>query len=330
MNGLMHASKRIGKKMEEPIKIGVSTCLLGENVRYDGGHQLDRFVRDTLGQFVEYVPVCPEVECGLTTPREAMRLVGDAEDPKLLTIKTKVDYTGQMKKWAADKLKALEKEDLCGFIFKKNSPSSGLYRVKVYTEAGQPVKSGTGLWARAFTEHFPLVPVEEDGRLNDPVLRETFIEQIFAMKRWRETLAKPKKIGAVVDFHTRHKLLILSHSPNHYRAMGKLVAGAKQLPIAEFYRQYETLLVEALRLKTTKKKNVNVLQHMMGYFKKDLSADEKQELLEILDNYKRELVPLIVPITLYNHYVRKYGQPYLDQQVYLKPHPTELKLRNHV
>jgi uncharacterized protein YbgA (DUF1722 family)/uncharacterized protein YbbK (DUF523 family) len=316
--------------MEEPIRIGVSTCLLGENVRSDGGHQLDRFVRDTLGRFVEYVPVCPEVECGLSIPREAMRLVGDADDPKLVTRKTKVDHTGRMKKWAAKRLKALEKEDLCGFIFKKNSPSSGLYRVKVYNEQGQPGKPGTGIWARAFTGHFPLIPVEEDGRLNDPGLRENFIEQVFALKRWRETLAKPKKIGAVVDFHTRHKLLLLSHSPTHYRTMGKLVAEAKKLSIGEFYRQYESLLIEALRLKTTKKKNVNVLQHMMGYFKKDLSADEKQELLQILDDYRKELVPLIVPITLFNHYVRKYEQPYLAQQVYLKPHPTELKLRNHV
>ncbi|MGD8368146.1 MAG: DUF523 and DUF1722 domain-containing protein [Desulfobacterales bacterium] len=316
--------------MEKPIKIGVSTCLLGENVRYDGGHQLDRFVRDTLGRFVEYVPVCPEVECGLSIPREAMRLVGDADDPKLLTRKTKIDHTDRMKKWAAGKLKALEKEDLCGFIFKKNSPSSGLYRVKVYNETGQPGKPGTGIWARAFTEHFPLIPVEEDGRLNDPVLRENFIGQVFAMKRWRETLSKPKKIGAVVDFHTRHKLLLLSHSPAHYRTMGKLVAEAKKLSIGDFYRQYEALLVEALRLRTTKKKNANVLQHMMGYFKKDLSADEKQELLEIMDDYRKELVPLIVPVTLFNHYVRKYQQPYLAQQVYLKPHPTELKLRNHV
>jgi len=316
--------------MEEPIKIGVSTCLLGENVRYDGGHQLDRFVRDTLGQFVEYVPVCPEVECGLSIPREAMRLVGDADNPRLLTRKTKIDHTDRMKKWAAKRVKQLETENLCGYIFKKNSPSSGLYRVKVYSEKGQPGKPGTGIWARAFTEHFPLIPVEEDGRLNDPLLRETFIEQVFTMRRWRETLAKPKKIGAVVDFHTRHKLLILSHSPEIYRTMGKLVAGAKKLPIAEFYQQYETHLVDALRLKSTKKKNLNVLQHMMGYFKKDLSADEKQELLEILGDYRNELVPLVVPITLFNHYVRKYRQPYLAQQVYLRPHPTELKLRNHV
>jgi uncharacterized protein YbgA (DUF1722 family) len=259
-----------------------------------------------------------------------MRLVGTPDDPRLVTQKTQIDHTDRMKKWAAKRVKALEKENLCGYIFKKNSPSSGLYRVKVYTDKGQPAKTGVGMWARAFTEHFPLVPVEEDGRLNDPVLRETFIEQIFAMKRWREVVAKPKKIGAVVDFHTRHKLLILSHSPEIYRTMGRLVAGAKQLGLDKFYKQYEALLVDALRLRTTKKKNLNVLQHMMGYFKKDLSADEKQELLEILTDYRNELVPLIVPITLFNHYVRKYRQPYLAQQVYLKPHPTELKLRNHV
>jgi len=189
---------------------------------------------------------------------------------------------------------------------------------------------GIGLWARAFTNHFPLIPVEEDGRLNDPKLRENFIEQIFAMKRWRETIAKRRRMGAIVDFHTRNKLLILSHSQADYRKMGKLVAGGKQLPIEKLYGEYETLFIQSLRLKTTIKKNINVMQHMMGYFKNHLGADEKQELLEILDRYRGESLPLIVPITLFNHYVRKYKQSYLADQTYLNPHPLELKLRNHV
>ena len=181
--------------MEERIRLGVSTCLLGESVRWNGGHARNRFITDTLSQFVDFVPVCPEVEAGFPIPRETFRLVGDPQSPRLTTTKTQVDHTDTMLAWARRRLAALEKENLCGFIFKKDSPSSGLYRVKVYTDKGMPHKQGVGLFARAFTEHFPRVPVEEDGRLNDPLLRETFIEQIFTMKRWRETLAKKKRMG---------------------------------------------------------------------------------------------------------------------------------------
>jgi uncharacterized protein YbgA (DUF1722 family)/uncharacterized protein YbbK (DUF523 family) len=315
--------------MEERIRLGVSTCLLGESVRWNGGHARNRFITDTLSQFVDFVPVCPEVEAGFPIPRETFRLVGDPQSPRLTTSRTKVDHTDTMLAWARQRVSDLEKENLCGFIFKKDSPSSGLYRVKVYTDKGLPHKQGVGLFARAFTEHFPRVPVEEDGRLNDPLLRETFIEQIFTMKRWRETLSKKRRVGELVDFHTRHKLLMLAHSPTHYRLMGKLVAGGKSMPMNDLYDQYEALLVEALRLKVTVKKNLNVLYHLLGYFKKQLTADEKQELLEIIERYGKEYVPLIVPVSLINHYVRKYRQPYLQQQVYLNPHPVELKLRNH-
>jgi len=316
--------------MENRIKIGISACLLGENVRWNAGHSRDRYLTDTLGLYVEYIPVCPEVECGMGVPRETLRLVGDPDNPSLITSKTNIDHTDRMIRWARKRVKDLEKEDLCGFVFKKKSPSSGLFNVPVRTSKGMPQKKGQGIFARIFSEHFPLTPVEEEGRLHDPKLRETFIEQIFTLKRWRETLARKKTMGNLVDFHTLHKLLMMSHSPNHSRLMGKLVAEGKDLPIKDLFDQYETLLMEALRLKTTLKKNINVLQHIMGYFKKDLSADEKQELLEIIDLYRKEYVPLIVPITLFNHYVRKYKQPYLAHQVYLNPHPIALKLRNHV
>jgi uncharacterized protein YbgA (DUF1722 family) len=193
-----------------------------------------------------------------------------------------------------------------------------------------PVKKGIGMFARIFIDHFPLLPVEEEGRLHDPVLRENFIERIFTLKRWRETLAQGENRGHLVSFHTRHKLLILSHSSKHYQTMGKRVAQAKDLPLKELYRKYQILLMEALLLKTTPKKHSNVLQHMMGYFKEQLSPDEKQELLEVIDRYRQEDIPLIVPMTLMGHYVRKYDQPYLKEQVYLAPHPAELQLRNHV
>jgi len=314
----------------EKIKLGVSACLLGEPVRYDGGHKLDPFLTDTLGQYVQYVPVCPEVECGLPVPRESMHLEGNPDSPRLITSRTKQDMTERMVPWGKKRVVELEGEDLCGFIFKSHSPSSGMERVRVYNEKGMPVKKGIGMFARIFMEHFPLLPVEDEGRLHDPMLRENFIERIFTSKRWREVLTRKENLGNLVDFHTKHKLLILSHSPKHYQTMGKLVAKAKGLLIKELYQQYQTILMEALELRTTPKKNANVLQHMMGYFKEQLSADEKQELLEVIDRYRQEYIPLIVPITLILHYVRKYDQPYLKQQIYLNPHPLELQLRNHV
>ncbi len=315
--------------MENRIRIGVSACLLGQPVRFDGGHKHDRYLTATLGEYLEFVPVCPEVEAGFPIPRESFRLVGDPENPRLVTTRTQVDHTERMAGWAEKRVRELEKENLCGFIFKSDSPSSGLERVKVYNAKGMAEKKGVGMFARAFTRHFPLLPVEEEGRLNDAKLREAFIEQIFTLKRWRETLARPAGMKHLVDFHSRHKLLVLAHSPAHAKRMGKLVAEGKGTPIRQVYTDYERLLIEALRLKTTLKKHMNVLQHIMGYFKQQLTADEKQELLEVLDQYRREYLPLIVPVTLLNHYVRKYNQPYLQQQVYLNPHPIALKLRNH-
>lgn len=315
---------------QSPIKLGISTCLLGQNVRYDGGHKHDRFLTGTLGQFVEYVPVCPEVECGMGIPRESLRLVGDIESPRLLTTKTGKDFTGQMKDWATGRLQALEVENLCGFIFKSDSPSSGMERVKVYPESGMPVKKGSGIFARMFMDHFPLIPVEEEGRLHDPKLRENFIERIFTLKRWRQVCSENRTLGGLVEFHTVHKLLILAHSPEHYRKLGKIVAEGKITPLQTLFDTYAGMLMAALKIKTTPQKNANVLQHAMGYFKKQLSAEEKQELLEIIHQYQSSLIPLIVPVTVINHYVRKYREPYLVAQYYLKPHPVELQLRNHV
>jgi uncharacterized protein YbgA (DUF1722 family)/uncharacterized protein YbbK (DUF523 family) len=314
----------------EAVRLGISACLLGEPVRYDGGHKLDRFVRDTLGRYVEYVPVCPEVECGLGVPRESMHLEGDPQAPRLVTSRTKRDITDRMLAWADNRVAELERENLCGFIFKSNSPSSGMERVKIFDRNGMPRKIGSGVFAGVFMKHFPLIPVEEEGRLHDPALRESFIERIFVLKRWREMMEQGGKLGALVEFQTRHKLLVMAHSPKHGNHLGKLAAGAKTIPEEELYRQYQALLMEALKLRATVKKNTNVLQHLMGYFKKELSPDEKQELLDVIQHYYEGHFPLIVPITLINHYVRKYGQPYLKIQYYLNPHPLELQLRNHV
>ena len=316
--------------MEDKIKIGISRCLLGENVRYDGGHKWDRFITDTLGTYLEFVPVCPEVECGLGVPREAMHLEGNPDDPRLVTIRTKIDHTEKMKIWARRRIGELKNEGLCGFIFKSGSPSSGMEGVNVYKDNREPVKTGVGIFAREFMTQFPLLPAEDDGRLHDPQLRENFIERIFALKRWREVIAQKASLNSLINFHTSHKFLILSHSRKHYQQMGHLVARSDDLPLKERLAAYQALFLEALRIKTTLKKHTDVLMHMMGFFKKDLSADEKQELLEVIDHYKQGLIPLIVPVTLLRHYVRKTNQPYLKNQWYLEPHPLELKLRNHV
>jgi uncharacterized protein YbgA (DUF1722 family)/uncharacterized protein YbbK (DUF523 family) len=316
--------------MTDKIRLGISACLLGEQVRYDGGHKWDRFLTDTLGKYVEFVPVCPEVECGLTIPREAMHLVGDPLHPRLVTVRTGVDHTDRMLHWAQKRLVELEQEGLCGFIFKSGSPSSGMERVKVYGPSGMAAKNGVGLFARAFMEHFPLLPVEDEGRLHDPTLRENFIEAIFTLQRWRNMLAENGGRKALVDFHTRHKLLVRAHSLEHMRQMGKLVAEAANLPVPELYDRYQQLLLDALKRKTTTRKNTDVLYHLMGYFKGDLSPDEKQELRDLIDLYHGGLLPLIVPVILINHYVRKYDEPYLKGQWYLNPHPIELQLRNHV
>ncbi len=312
------------------IKVGISSCLLGNEVRYDGGHKLDRYLRDTLGQFVEWVPVCPEFECGLGMPREAMRLVGDPQNPRLITRRTGIDHTERMTKWAGQRIKELEKEDLCGFVFKSGSPSSGMRQVKVYDAKGNPAKKGVGVFAREVMNAFGLLPVEDAGRLHDPELRENFIERIFVYRRWQDFIAWGGGLKDLIDFHADHKLLILAHSPAALKTLGKLVAGAKAARRGELFGRYLRVLMKALKLQATVKKNVNVLQHSMGYFKKTISPDEKQELLDFIGQYRRGLIPLIVPVVLLNHYVRKYQEPYLKRQYYLHPHPAELILRNHV
>lgn len=318
--------------MQDKIRLGISSCLLGHNVRFDGGHKMDHYLHDTLAPYVEYVPVCPEVEVGLPIPRPALRQV-DAGNGKVRLVfsKSSEDITERMQEWAQKRVKELEVENLDGFVFKAKSPSCGMERVKVYPSGkGMPRKNGVGLFTAAFMEHFPLLPVEEDGRLNDAALRENFITRIFTLQRFRHMLEQNPTYGDVVDFHTRHKLLMMEHSVEIYREMGRLVAQGKELDFNELLSTYRTLLLKGLRLKATASKHTNVLHHILGYFKRDLSKDEKQEAVELIDNYRQELVPLIVPVTLLNHFVRKYGQDYLGQQVYLRPHPKELKLLNHV
>lgn len=317
--------------MSKRIKIGISACLLGEKVRYDGQGALARHLTGVFADYFDFHPICPEVACGMGIPREAVRLVGSLDNPRLVGRQTGRDWTKTMRNWTKDLMPKLEENRLCGFIFKAKSPSSGFQRIKIYPESGgQPVSyAGVGLFAELVMERFPLMPVEDDGRLHDVVLRANFIERVFVEHRWNRMLDKGPTMKHLIDFHTRHKMLIRSHDVVGYRELGKIVAKGDKDNIAELATRYHERLHRALALKPTVKKNVDVLMHIMGYFKKKLSGDEKKECLEIIENYRNNLVPLIVPMTLMNHYVRKYDEGYLRDQYYLNPHPMDLKLRNH-
>lgn len=313
------------------IRLGVSTCLLGETVRYDGGHKLDRYLVDTLGQYVEWVPVCPEVEMGLPVPRESLRLVGDPQAPRLVTTQSGQDHTERMQSWARERLEQLAQPGLHGFIFKKDSPSSGLFRVRVYDANGVPNKIGTGIFAGEVLRRFPLLPLEEEGRLHDMRLRENWIERVFSYYRWTKMLEDSATPGGLVAFHTAHKLTLMAHSPQHYQEMGRLVAQAGALSWSERVDDYGRQLMEGLQVLATPGKHANVLQHLMGFLKEHLPGEDKAELLGLIEDYRHELVPLIVPLTLLKHHLNRYAVPeWVHQQAYLNPYPKELMLRNHV
>jgi uncharacterized protein YbgA (DUF1722 family)/uncharacterized protein YbbK (DUF523 family) len=313
-----------------PVRVGISSCLLGEAVRFDGGHKRDAFLKETFGRFIEWVPVCPEMECGLGTPREPMRLVRAGADIRLLTVRTGVDRTEQLLRYAAERAGQLATQDLCGFVLKKDSPSCGMERVKIYDRATVPSKSGRGLFAGALADRCPDLPIEEDGRLSDPRLRDNFIERVFAYGRLRTLFDRRWTHGALVRFHTTHKLTLMAHSPAAYQVLGRLVADGASLGQHDLERAYRAVFMEALSTIATRRRHVNALQHMVGYFKERLDRTSKAELLAAIDDYMRELVPLVVPITLIRHHVRVHDVAYLAGQVYLEPHPKELMLRNHV
>jgi len=309
----------------------VSACLLGEKVRYDGQHKYDAFLVETLGRFVEFVRVCPESDCGLPVPRPSMHLVGDPAAPRLIS-RTGEDHTERMLAFTRAQVERYRDQQLCGYVCKKDSPSSGMARVKVYPASGDraPERSGAGLFTRAFVERWPLVPVEEEGRLHDAGLREAFVERVFCMHRWHELVRGGKDRGRLVEFHADHKYLLVAHGRPGYTALGQLVAQAGRLRPAELFDRYLALFAAALAPRATPGRVSDVLQHMMGFFKRGLLPDEKAELLETFAGYKAGLLPLVVPLTLVKHYVRKLDVAYLKRQAFLDPYPAELMLRNHV
>ncbi len=317
-----------GTTTGEPIRIGVSSCLLGQNVRFDGGHKKDDFLTGPLARHVEFVPVCPEVEVGMGTPRPTIRLERRGGDVRLVDPKHGIDHTDAMRRWAERRVSEIERLDLCGYVLKKDSPSCGMERVRVHAK-GAATRDGRGVFAAELLDRLPLLPVEEEGRLHDPELRENFVERVFAYRRLKDLLRARFTVGDLVRFHTAEKLLLLAHDPDGYRRLGRVVAGAKGMARGELARAYGEGFMRALRKPATVGRQVNVLQHMAGYFKDALPDEEKAELHEAIQDYRRRLVPLVVPLTLVRHHVRRLRVTWLEGQTHLAPHPKELMLRNH-
>lgn len=320
----MHHEIRMTK-----ITLGISSCLLGNCVRYDGGHKLDRLFTDTLGRYIDWVPVCPEAACGLGIPREAMALEGAPSSPRLRTVWNRKDHTTRMRRWIPGELKVLAEIGISGYVFKARSPSCGVTDTSVYDATSRVKSTGPGIFARAVMERFPLLPVEDEGKMHDPAYRENFIERVFAYQRWQEYIRKDGALAGLVSFHASHKYLLMAHSRKHSTLLGKMVAGAKKMKKAELFASYPAMLMEGLKVLATPGKNANVLQHMAGYFKDKLPADEKKELREAIESHRSGVVPLVVPATLLDHYIKKLKDPYLAQQHFLHPSPLELLLRNH-
>ncbi len=310
--------------------MGVSACLLGQEVRYDGGHKRDDFLTTVLGPFVRWVPVCPEVEIGLGVPRDTLRLVGDERAPRLVVQRTGEDITERMRRFAVRKVAELEALGLDGYVLKRASPSCGLLRVRVHPVAGPPRAAGRGIFADELARRLPMLPVEEEGRLHDAGIRENFIERLFAAARWRAFMARRPRPRDLVAFHAAEKFAVLAHSPAHYRELGRLVAKVGRTLARDLLERYGRRLAEARVAPATRARHTNVLQHMAGFFKRDLTADERAELVELVEDYRAGLVPLVVPLTLIRHHARRLGLAYLAAQTYLNPHPKELMLRNHV
>jgi uncharacterized protein YbgA (DUF1722 family)/uncharacterized protein YbbK (DUF523 family) len=312
------------------IRVGVSSCLLGQKVRYDGGHKRDPFLTEVFGRFVEWVPLCPEVELGLGIPREPIRLVRNGADVSLVGERSGTDHTRAMRAWSRKRVRQLDELDLCGFVLKKGSPSCGMERVRVYDRNRVPSKTGRGVFADLLLSQLESLPVEEEGRLNDPRLRENFVERVFAYRRLRSLFSGRWTVGDLVSFHTVHKLQLLAHSPKEYRELGGLVAEAKRIPRKVVRSRYESDFMRALSRRATPRRHVNVLQHILGQVRGRVDEGIREEIHGMIEDYRTGLIPLVVPITLLAHYVRLAEIPCIRDQVYLQPHPKELMLRNHV
>ena len=309
-------------------KIAISACLMGAEVRFNGGHKESRLCSRTLAEHFEFVPLCPEVAIGMGIPREPIRLVGDPQSPQAVgTVNPSITVTAPLAEYG-EKM-AGELNDICGYIFMQQSPSCGLERVKVYHDNGAPVNGGgRGIYAQAFCARHPDLPVEEAGRLNDPVLRENFITRVLAYSDWQQVLAQGLSRRVLTEFHSRYKYQLMAHNPLQYKALGKLLGNMAQSDPAELGPRYFSELMAALKKCATRGTHSNVLQHITGYLKQAISAEDKQEMVHVIGQYRLGIVPLVVPLTLLKHHFRQHPDPYIAQQVYLQPHPENLSLRN--
>lgn len=314
--------------MPNRLKLGISACLLGERVRYDGRLKQDLFISHTLSKHVELVSVCPEVECGLPVPRESMSLWGSPQSPRLRTTRSGRDHTDRLSKWAGQHAAQWQEQGVSGFILKSRSPSCGTARVRLYDKYGRHTSKGTGIFTMFLTRNLPLLPVESDERFHDPYLREAFFERVFVLKRWRELAVRGNKASLLAEFHARHKLLIQAHSQKQYASMKRLISRATHRPVAQVYSVYLSLLLDTFPLRATVSKNTAVFRHALGSLQGILSSDEELALRKSLKDYQEGLVPRSVPITLLNHYADRYDHLDLKRQYYLHPDPMELELRS--
>lgn len=315
--------------MKKRVVVGVSSCLLGEKVRFDGGHKRDNYLCDFLANYVDFFPICPEIAIGMGTPRPAIRLTGNPKNPNLVAVKNpENDYSEAMIHFSQNTMPKLT--GLSGYILKSKSPSCGWKRVKVYQEKGRAPLIGQGVYAKILQETYPALPIEEEGRLNDPHLRENFIERLFIYKEWQELEEQGLTPQGLIAFHTRHKLTLMAHHPLSYQKLGKKLSHIDTDNLEPFASDYIHELMKAMTYIATPKKHANVLQHCMGYFKRELGTGDKEELLITIENYRSGLLPLIVPLTLIKHHLRHFPQAYLNLQSYLSPYPEELMLRNHI
>jgi uncharacterized protein YbbK (DUF523 family)/uncharacterized protein YbgA (DUF1722 family) len=314
----------------DSMRVGISACLLGQKVRWDGGHKSDAFLTGMLGRYVEWVPVCPEVEIGLPVPRDTLRLVRRGEEVRMVMPRRDEDHTDAMTAYARRAVRALAAQDLCGYVLKKDSPSCGMARVKVYpASGGSAARDGVGLFAVELMRQMPSLPVEEEGRLSDARLRENFVERLFAYRRLKSLFAGAWRTADLIRFHAAHKLLLMAHSPAAYARLGRLVAGASARPRDEVRRSYEAEFMAGLAALATPGRHANVLQHMLGYVSPSLDRAQTAEIEELIADFRRQLVPLLAPLTLLRHHVRRLSVEYLLGQLYLEPNPRELMLRNH-
>lgn len=311
--------------MDKKLKIGISACVVGQQVRYDKSHKRSFFCVEELGEFVEYKPVCPEVAVGLPIPRPTIRQISHGDLISVSRPDGSGDVTEALTKLGQDHAKA--SDDLAGFIFCAKSPSCGMERVKVYQEDGKGSEmNGVGMFSKQIMQHNPLLPCEENGRLNDPIIRENFITRIFTYQKWLDLKAEGFTIHKLITFHSAHKYLVMSHHIESYKQLGRLLASPEE-EINIVADKYIALLMEALTIKATRRSHTNTLQHLQGYFKKQLTKEKRKELSDEIDAYRQGITPLLVPLTLINHYLLEYPNEYLLEQTYLNPHPKTLRLR---